>query len=60
MKRVLATLAVLALITMARSAFPRTAMAGDPEITKFAQVCCGSWCTPGDYCDGTGDYSCCK
>lgn len=24
------------------------------------QVCCGSHCTPSDYCIGTGPYTCCK
>lgn len=26
----------------------------------WAEVCCGSHCSPGDYCIGSGTFTCCK
>jgi hypothetical protein len=26
----------------------------------WAEVCCGTGCSPGDYCTGSGTYTCCK
>jgi len=59
MRTARATLAGLALLAMAATIAsmltPSTAMAGN-----WAQVCCGTGCSPGDYCVGTGTYTCCK
>jgi hypothetical protein len=57
MKPALAVLAALALVAMALAVAPRAARA---EQGHWADVCCGPACPGGDYCLGTGPYSCCK
>ncbi len=59
MKRVYTSLAVLVLALLAKAAMPSNAMA-DPPAGSWKYVCCGTQCSPGDYCDGTGTYACCK
>ncbi len=27
---------------------------------NWKEVCCGTRCSPSDYCVGTGNYACCK
>ncbi len=59
MKRVYTSLAVLVLALMARAMVPTDAKA-DPPAGSWGKVCCGSQCTPGDYCENNGTYACCK
>lgn len=58
MKKILSALAVLALATTARALFPATAHADSGAY--WGQVCCGSYCPTGDYCLGSGHFTCCK
>ena len=61
MKRILMTLAVLGLLVAVRAVFPPHVVAGEISATGvWADVCCGSHCTPADYCIGNGTYTCCK
>lgn len=32
----------------------------DPGDGNWKDVCCGSTCAGGDYCTGSGTYTCCK
>jgi hypothetical protein len=58
MRRVMMALAVLALVSVARAAFPPETQA---SMGSWKEVCCGSLCTGGqDYCIGSGDKTCCK
>lgn len=56
-KAVVTVLAALALVAMALGVAPRTSRA---EQGHWADVCCGPSCPGGDYCLGTGTYTCCK
>ena len=59
MRKILSALAVLALASAARAMFPGTAQASSGGY--WAHVCCGTTCGAiGDYCTGSGGYTCCK
>ena len=60
MRKILNALALLSLATMARALMPSTAEAAASAGGYWAQVCCGTQCTGGDYCIGSGSSTCCK
>lgn len=51
---------VLMLAGAAGSFVAPTATAAEGGAGVWAQVCCGSGCSPSDYCIGDGTYTCCK
>lgn len=57
MRKIYSALAALTLALVGRALLPSTAQAAGGY---WAQTCCGTQCASGDYCIGSGSYTCCK